>query len=60
MPMPEYKNLTASELEWADHYFETGNFDSLAKLQELSASRSGKNIKVSPHMVLEQHTVKES
>lgn len=59
MTMPQYKNLNKSELEMADHYFETGNFNALATLQELSASRSGKNIKVSPHMVLEQHTVKK-
>lgn len=57
--MPEYKNLTESELELADHYFETGNFNALATLQELSASRSGKSIKVSAHKVLEQHTVKK-
>ena len=60
MPMPEYKNLDESELEIADHYFETGNFDALAKLQELSASRSGKSIKVTPQMILEQHTVKNN
>lgn len=53
--MDQYKNLTQEELEWADHCFESGNFEQLAKLQEISASRSGRNIRVSPSTILEQH-----
>ena len=37
-----YKNLTPDELEWADHYFESGNDTGLAKLRELSQSREPK------------------
>lgn len=40
-PLPEYKNLTPSELVWADHFAETGNFAALRELRELSASRDG-------------------
>ena len=36
MATNEYKNLTEEELEWADHYFETGNFAALRKLKEKS------------------------
>lgn len=60
MTMREYENLTESELAWADHCFESGNFDELARLQELSAARSGKKISVSPSSVLAQHTVQDA
>ena len=32
MTMPEYENLTKEELEFADHYFESGNFEGMARL----------------------------
>lgn len=60
MVMKEYENLNESELVWADHCFESGNFDELAKLLELSAERAGKVIKVSSSSVLVQHTVKDA
>ena len=37
--LPEYKNLTESELVWADHCAETGNWEGLRACQALSASR---------------------
>ena len=36
----EYRNLSASDLEMADHYFETGNREGLRQLREKS-SRAG-------------------
>lgn len=60
MAMKEYENLTEDEMVWADHCFESGNFEALAKLQELSAERAGKIIKVLPGNVLKQHTIQES
>ncbi len=41
MTHPDYRNLTKSELEIADHYFESGNFSELQRMKELSASRVG-------------------
>ena len=58
MTMKEYENLTDSELAWADHCFESGTFEALAKLQELSAERAGVKRKVLPGNVLAQHTIK--
>lgn len=43
MPLPEYKNLTESELIWADHCAETGNVEGLRGCQRLSASREGRD-----------------
>lgn len=57
MVMNAYKNLTPDELKWADHCFESGNTEALAKLQELSASREGNKISVSPSQVLAMHIV---
>tara|TARA_R110000851_G_scaffold87274_4_gene190336 strand:- start:1205 stop:1387 length:183 start_codon:yes stop_codon:yes gene_type:complete len=45
MSLPEYRNLTQSELEWADHCAETGNTSALRDLQELSANRVGRSAK---------------
>lgn len=59
--MPEYENLTKEELEFADHYFESGNFEGLAKMQKLSAERAGKGTKhISPNTVLSDHIVKDA
>lgn len=40
MALEEYKNLTESELVFADHYAETGNWSALSKMRELSESRN--------------------
>jgi len=37
--MNEYKNLSTSELEMADHYCETGNRAGLRHMQEVSKNR---------------------
>jgi len=42
MALPEYKNLTQSELEMADHYAEIGDMSTLRKFQEISANREEK------------------
>lgn len=41
--LPEYRNLTESELVMADHYAEIGDFNALARFQRLSAEREGKD-----------------
>ncbi len=41
MALSEYKNLTESELEMADHYAEIGDRSALHQLQRLSATRGG-------------------
>ena len=43
MSLPEYKNLTRKELDWAEHCAESGNFTGLREMQELSANREGKS-----------------
>ena len=43
MALPEYKNLTQSELDQADHYAEIGDGAALRAFQRLSASREGKH-----------------
>ena len=59
MTMPEYENLTKDELKLADHYFESGNFQDLAKLQKLSAKRGGQTTSnISTHTILKTHTKK--
>lgn len=59
--MPEYENLTKDELEFADHYFESGNFNALAKLQKISAERGNKPTgNISAHTILKSHTIKNS
>lgn len=57
--MSEYENLTKDELNLADHYFETGNFEGLSKFQVLSAKRGGV-IDHNPDQstILSSHTVK--
>lgn len=61
MAMSEYENLTKSELEMADHYFESGNFDGLANMQKLSAERAGISTKnISSNTVLSDHIVKDT
>lgn len=49
MPLPEYKNLTQSELEMADHYAEIGDMSVLRQYQQLSASREGGSIERSTY-----------
>ena len=44
MCLPEYKNLTQSELEMADHYAEIGDMSALRRYQEISASREGRPV----------------
>ena len=58
MAMKEYENLTEDELEWADHCFESGNFDGLAKMQKVSAERAGKSTgHINSNTMLTCHTV---
>ena len=38
-PHPDYKNLNELDLEYADHYFETGNTACLRQLKEKSKRR---------------------
>lgn len=44
MALPEYKNLTSSELEMADHCAEIGDTAALRRYQKLSADRDGKPV----------------
>ncbi len=44
MALPEYRNLTESELKMADHYAEIGDRSALHQLQRLSATRGGAGI----------------
>lgn len=44
MSLPEYKNLTADELEMADHYAEIGDMNTLRAFQRLSASRGSEEL----------------
>ena len=39
MPLEEFEYLTESELVFADHYAEIGDWRALAKYRELSKSR---------------------
>ncbi len=41
MALPEYSNLTAEELEFADHCAEIGDMSGLRRFQEISAKRGG-------------------
>lgn len=41
MPLPEYENLTQSELEMADHFAEIGDMSALREYQRISAKRGG-------------------
>lgn len=41
MALPEYSNLTAEELEYADHCAEVGDMSGLRRFQEISAARAG-------------------
>lgn len=43
MTLHEYKNLTQSELEMADHYAEIGDASALRRYQKLSADRENKD-----------------
>jgi hypothetical protein len=61
MTMPEYENLNKDELALADHYFETGNFADLAKLQKLSAERGGQPTNsISANTILNTHTIRNN
>ncbi len=44
MALPEYENLTESELEMADHYAEIGDRAALHQMQRRSATRGGAEV----------------
>lgn len=44
MSLPEYKNLTQSELEMADHFAEIGDMNALRQYQQISAAREGQPV----------------
>jgi hypothetical protein len=59
MAMEEYNHLTKDELEWADHCFDSGNFEGLAKMQKISAERAGKSTShINSYSILTSHTIK--
>lgn len=60
MVMKAYENLTEEDLVFADHYFESGNFEALAKLQKVSAKRGNKPTDhINASTILNDHVVQD-